>query len=157
MFGRKKNRSRTAEVDTVIGARVTMSGNIEFAGGLHLDGVVRGNITAIGDDINAIVIISEHAEVDGEVHVPNVVLNGRVVGDVIATERVELHQLARVSGNVYYHSMEMVIGAEVNGQLLRREPDELKAMLNSGQESQAVAEASPAQSTAQEIQPAGAE
>ena len=119
MFGRKKKRQRTAEVDTVIGSRVTIHGNLEFVGGVHIDGVVRGNIAALDDDPDAIIIISERAEVDGEVRVPNVVLNGSVVGDVVASGRVELHQLARVSGNVHYSSMEMVMGAEVNGKLIR--------------------------------------
>ena len=133
MFGRKKKRQRSAEVDTVIGSRVTIHGNLEFVGGVHIDGVVRGNIAAVDDDPGAIIIISEHAEVDGEVRVPNVVLNGSVVGDVVASERVELHQLARVSGNVHYSSMEMVMGAEVNGKLIRLNETALPAPRASSQ------------------------
>ena len=45
-------------------------------------------------------------------------LNGSVVGDVHATERIELAANARVAGNVYYGLIEMAMGAEVNGNLV---------------------------------------
>jgi cytoskeletal protein CcmA (bactofilin family) len=47
-----------------------------------------------------------------------VVLNGEVIGDVYAAERVELSGHAQVSGNVFYNLLEMAMGAEVNGSLV---------------------------------------
>lgn len=46
------------------------------------------------------------------------ILNGTVVGDVYASERVELASQARVTGTVHYRLLEMAMGAEVNGQLV---------------------------------------
>lgn len=120
MFSRKKNKP--ARVETVIGGALTIEGDLFFTGGVHVDGKIRGNITAEGDP-TAVVIISEHAEIEGEVHVPHVVLNGKVNGNVYASEKAELHQQAQVCGNVYYKMLEIAMGAEVNGQLVKASDD----------------------------------
>ena len=50
---------------------------------------------------------------------PNVVLNGTVKGDIVARERVVLGATARVQGNVYYGVIEMTLGAQIMGKLIR--------------------------------------
>ena len=115
MFGKKK-RSQTA-VRTLVGADTRVHGDVEFTGGFHVDGYVKGNVEAVkGDD--AMLSISENGCVEGSVVVPHLILNGTVKGDVRATERVELGARARVIGNVQYKLIEMAIGAEVNGKLI---------------------------------------
>jgi len=59
-----------------------------------------------------------HGEVIGEIHVPHIVINGVVRGNVYAGEHIELASKAMVNGNVYYKSMEMMLGAQINGSLL---------------------------------------
>lgn len=78
---------------------------------------MRGNVIAEGEG-RSVLILSEHGHIEGEVRVPQVVLNGTVVGDVHASERVELASKARVTGDVHYNLIEMAIGAEVNGSLV---------------------------------------
>lgn len=104
-------------VDTLIGEHAELVGDVQFGGGLHLDGRIRGNVTADSDS-NAAISISESASIVGDVRVPHVVLNGLIEGDVHACERIALSAKARVSGNVYYKLIEMAGGAVVNGQLL---------------------------------------
>lgn len=118
MFG-GKNRRRTARIDTLVGRNTELTGDVHFKGGLHVDGRVTGNVMA-GDDPEAVVSVSEHGTIEGEVRVPVVVVDGRIIGDVYASERVELAPNARVSGNVYYHLLEMAAGAEVNGKLMHQ-------------------------------------
>lgn len=115
MLGRKK-RDRAA-VKSFIGSETRVHGDIEFTGGLHIDGFVKGNVKGLKDD-NAVLSISEVGCVEGSVVVPYLLLNGIVRGDVRATERVELGPGARVIGNVQYKLIEMSIGAEVNGKLI---------------------------------------
>jgi cytoskeletal protein CcmA (bactofilin family) len=55
--------------------------------------------------------------------VPNVVLNGTIHGDIHAIERVVLGATARVEGNVYYGIIEMTLGAQIIGKLVRLEPE----------------------------------
>ncbi len=118
MFGKGKKTS-CSRIDTVIGEQTRLEGDIHFAGGLHIDGTVKGNIIAEPDAEN-VLTVSEKGRIEGDVQVPNLVLNGAVEGDVHASERVELASHAKVTGNVYYNLIEMAIGAEVNGNLVHR-------------------------------------
>ena len=103
----------------MVGPNTEISGDLRFEGWCHVDGTVNGNITA-NPDTDSHLSISEDANVDGGVTVPNVQLNGIVRGDVYASERVELGPTARVIGNVYYNLIEMAIGAEINGKLVHK-------------------------------------
>jgi len=119
MIGKKR---RTAKIDSLIGQRTEIEGNIKFSGGLHIDGKCKGNVLAT--DTDSLLTVSDQGSVEGEVRVTNVVLNGLVMGDVYASGRVELAAQARVQGNVFYNLIEMAIGAEVNGKLVHRSKEE---------------------------------
>ena len=115
MWGSKKNSSR--RIDSLVGKNTRIMGDLDFSGGLLIDGKVVGNITA-SEDENATITISENGYVQGEIEIPNIVINGTVEGNVYASNNVELAKRARVFGNVYYHLFEMAMGAEVNGNLV---------------------------------------
>jgi cytoskeletal protein CcmA (bactofilin family) len=114
MLGNRK-KCNISKIDTLIGAESEIQGDLHFTGGLHVDGRIKGNVVADGD---AVLMLSEHGSIEGEVRVPHIVLNGTVTGDVHAAERIELASKARVRGNVFYQLIEMVVGAEVNGKLV---------------------------------------
>lgn len=117
MWGSKHKRATSVDIQTLIGPGTRINGDIEFAGGCHVDGEVIGNVRATGAT-SATLSISEAGRVEGTVSAPFVVLNGMVQGDVRAAERVELGATAKVVGNVYYRLIEMAIGAEINGKLV---------------------------------------
>ena len=116
MWGNSKRK--VTRIDSLIGQNTEVRGDIIFRGGLHIDGKVEGNITAL-EDSDSVLTLSEQGSVKGEVRVPNVILNGKVTGNVYASEHVELALNARIVGNVYYNLIEMAMGAEVNGSLIR--------------------------------------
>jgi len=119
--GSRKNSNknkRNSQIDTLIGSSTEIRGDIHFKDGLHIDGIVKGNVIATGD--TSMLTMSEHGRIEGEVRVHNIVLNGAVEGDVYASEHIELAAAARVNGNVYYNLIEMAMGAEVNGNLVHR-------------------------------------
>jgi len=117
MFG--QNKRKHSVIDTLVGSNSKVSGDIHFEGGCHIDGTVKGSVSA-DPDSSAALSISEDGTVEGGVTVPYVVLNGIVRGDVYANQRVELGPTARVIGNVYYNLIEMAIGAEINGKLVHQ-------------------------------------
>ncbi|MGR9105722.1 MAG: bactofilin family protein [Gammaproteobacteria bacterium] len=107
-------------MSTIIGQGTEVHGNISFSGGLHVDGIIKGNVT--GDPGSSSVLsLSELGMIEGEVHVPMVILNGAVLGNVFASERVELAPKSKVTGDVTYNLIEMAGGAEVNGKLLHKD------------------------------------
>ncbi len=118
MFGRKKGFS-AARIDTLVGQDTEIKGDLVFSGGLHVDGKIIGNVMA-EEGSTAILILSEFGKIEGEVKVPNMVLNGEIVGDVYGSVRVELAPKSRIKGSVYYNLIEMAIGAEVNGGLIHQ-------------------------------------
>src|SRR3989344_4848364 len=105
-------------IDTLIGAKTDLKGDIVFTGGLRIDGKVRGNITAKGDG-NSTLVLSENAFVTGNVTVPHIITNGSIKGHVRAAERIELQPKAEITGDVYYKVIEMALGAVINGNLVR--------------------------------------
>lgn len=115
---RKNKKRKPTSVDSLIGQNSQIIGDCRFSGGLHIDGNVKGNVLADEDD-HAMLTLSDRGTIEGEVKVPFIILNGVVKGDVHAREHVELSSSARVEGNVHYRLIEMAMGAEVNGKLLR--------------------------------------
>ena len=120
----RAKRFKAPKVSTVIGQGTAINGDVGFSGGLHLDGTIKGKVSGEAETQSTLTV-SEQGKVEGDVYVENLILNGEVVGDVYATERVELATNARVTGTVYYRLLEMAMGAEVNGQLVHKEPDEM--------------------------------
>jgi cytoskeletal protein CcmA (bactofilin family) len=110
----QKSAKPQNRIDSLIGAGTTISGDIAFAGGLRIDGEVKGNLHAVGDQIGTLVI-SEHAHIEGEINVSHLVINGTVIGPIHATEFLELQPRARVTGDVEYNNIEMHLGAVVPG------------------------------------------
>ncbi len=121
MFGKKSNFS-SARIDTLIGQGTEINGDLVYAGGLHVDGRINGNVVA-EEGSSSILILSEFGHIEGEVRVPNMVINGKIVGDVHGSTRVELAPKSRIKGSVYYNLIEMAIGAEVNGALIHQPSD----------------------------------
>ena len=121
MWGSKKDGVklvRSGSVDTLITGNCDITGDVRFTGVLFFDGVLKGNLLA--DDDKALLTIGPNARVQGEVRVPNVVIHGKVMGNVYARAHVSMSAEARVEGSVYYHLIEMTMGAEVNGNLVHQ-------------------------------------
>lgn len=122
MFGSSKNNASrpTMTIDTLIGAKTKIKGDVSFSGGLRVDGNVVGSIVADGAP-DAVLTISDQGSVEGEVRAPHVIINGVMKGDVVASERVELASQARVHGNVHYKVLEMAAGAQITGRVVRED------------------------------------
>ncbi|MEJ6564778.1 MAG: bactofilin family protein [Pseudomonadales bacterium] len=114
MFG--KNKGLQAGI-TLIANNCELSGDVHFSDHLLVNGVVKGNIIAQSGS-KAVVTISEKGSVKGEIRVPNVIVNGKVFGDIYSDKHVELAAKAEIQGNVYYNLIEMVKGSKVDGNLV---------------------------------------
>lgn len=123
MFGsgkkRPASRKPVGQFDTLISSTTSVQGDIRFSGGLHIDGRVEGNLVA-EENSDAVLRVSEVGEVTGDIVAPHVIINGTVNGDLYAAEHLELATKAAINGNVYYNLLEMAMGAEVNGSLVRQ-------------------------------------
>lgn len=128
MFGKKDESKPLGRIDSLIGAGTRVEGSVYFTGGLRIDGEVKGCIVAADGASASMLVLSEHARVEGAVNVAHLVTNGTVVGPVSVTESIEMQSKARISGDVEYAVIEMHQGAVIEGRLLHSasKPVELK-------------------------------
>ena len=134
MWGKDKSKKidldRHAGKSTMIAQGTELKGDILFAGALLVEGVIKGNVTAEpGSD--SLLRLSEVGRIEGEINVPNVVINGKVKGNVFSSGHVELAAKAVVNGDVHYNLIEMVMGSEVNGSLLHDQHESAAATAKS--------------------------
>jgi cytoskeletal protein CcmA (bactofilin family) len=130
MLGRKKTVGVSGGT-TLISHETEIVGDVHFYGNLDVEGLVQGNIVAhTGKDAQLRIV--GKGRVEGEIRVPNVIINGEVKGNVYATKHLELAPNSRVEGSVFYSMVEMAAGAEVNGSLTHMDEAEA-ATDNTGQ------------------------
>lgn len=115
LFNRKHSKPNN-RIDTLIGAGTVIDGNINFSGGMRIDGQVNGDVIAAAGKPSTLVL-SEQGSVQGAVSVTHLVVNGVISGAVTASEYLELHAHARVTGDVHYKMLEIQVGAVLDGRL----------------------------------------
>ena len=102
---------------SVIGADVTIRGNVEASADLHVDGAVVGDIAC------ASLVQGESSRVEGAIAAETARLAGTVKGTITVRELVILKS-ARIEGDVHYDALTIEHGANVNGKFA---PDAAKA------------------------------
>ena len=116
MFSSRQSKPQN-RIDSLVGAGTRIDGNVSFAGGLRVDGEIKGNVIADSSKPSTLVL-SEQARVEGEIKVTHLVVNGTIVGPVSASEYLELQGKAKVIGDVHYKSLEIQLGAIIEGRLI---------------------------------------
>jgi len=107
---------------SLISSGTTINGSLTFVDHLEVEGEIHGSIEA-DEGGKASLRIAEGGRVVGDIKVPNVIVDGRVKGDIHAVGHLELAAKAHVTGNLYYSSMEMIKGAVIAGNLVQIESD----------------------------------
>jgi cytoskeletal protein CcmA (bactofilin family) len=110
------NSKKQPPIKSLIAQGTEINGNISFSEGLRVDGKVKGNLVA-AEGTRSILVISETAAIEGEIRADHVIINGRVIGPIQASELLELQPKAHIEGDVNYKALEMHQGATIAGQL----------------------------------------
>ena len=120
----KTDLQRFSGKTSLIAAGAELCGDLRFQGAVQVDGRVSGNLLTT----DGMVRVSVEGQVEGELRAPHIVVDGEVIGDIYASEHLELGTRARVRGNLYYGLMEMAMGAQIEGRLchLKDEPRQLE-------------------------------
>lgn len=117
MLNRKRaGRDAPSHETSLIARGTTIHGDLHFTGALHLEGCIEGAV--IAENENAVLTVSEHGQVIGEVRVAQAFVNGRIDGNLLSDARLELAAQACISGDVHYRLLEMAAGAQVNGRMV---------------------------------------
>jgi cytoskeletal protein CcmA (bactofilin family) len=118
----------SSKLDTLLGKNTNINGDIKFSGVLVLDGNVTGSL--IGSNKDGVLTINESGRVEGKIEVANIIINGTVKGDIIASGKIEVASKASIEGNVYNQNIEMETGSKINGQLIYQEGEKVKKISN---------------------------
>ncbi len=118
MLGKKSTEKPCNTIDTLIGSKTELKGDIGFSGGLRIDGKIKGDVTAKGEG-NSTLVLSEHAVVIGNVVAPYMVVNGTIKGNIRCSEHIELQSKADITGDLVYKAIEIAAGAVLTGNLVR--------------------------------------
>ena len=116
MFFKKANKI-DSRIDTLVGAETRIEGDLHFNGGLRVDGAIRGSVSEQNGTPSTL-ILSEHGKIEGAVTAAKIVINGKVIGPVKSSHFIELQTKARITGDLYYKSLEMHTGAVIEGKLI---------------------------------------
>jgi cytoskeletal protein CcmA (bactofilin family) len=104
---------KQAEDSTVIGKSVTMRGELSGSEDLYLDGEIQGTISLPGNRLT----IGPNARVLADVHARDVVVFGRLEGNIHASGRVELRQSAFMQGDITASRLSIEENASVKGKI----------------------------------------
>ena len=116
MFFKKANKIDN-RIDTLVGSETRIEGDLHFNGGLRVDGAICGDVSEQNGTPSTL-ILSEHGSIEGGVTAAKIVIIGKVIGTVKSSHFIELQTKARITGDLYYKSLEMHTGAVIEGKLV---------------------------------------
>lgn len=123
MFFSKNTNKTQDSIETLIGESTKLFGDVEFEGGLRVDGIISGKVTEL-EGHESTLVLSESGRIEGGIKAAHVLLNGKVTGPVHAGQHIELQSKARVIGDVYYKTLEIHLGAVIEGNLIYQGDDQ---------------------------------
>lgn len=128
MFGSLEKKPQ-GRIDSLIGAGTLVEGGVRFSGGLRIDGEVKGSVESV-EGADTVLVLSEHARIEGAVRVRHLIMNGTVIGPVIAAGSLEMQSKARIVGDVEYSIIEIHQGAVIEGRLVHRPENAVELKLS---------------------------
>ena len=104
---------KPAEGSTVIGKSVSIRGDLSGHEDLYLDGDIEGTITLK----ESLLTIGPNAQIRADIEVRDVVILGKLAGNIHATGRVELRQSASVKGDIFAGRLSIEESAFLTGRV----------------------------------------
>lgn len=104
-------------LNTIIGKDSVIEGTIEVQGGLRVDGIVRGTVSA-SDSL----AVGDSGRVEADLASSIVVVGGKVSGNILAKDKVELQSKAEVEGDITTKNLIIEEGAVFHGRCNMKGP-----------------------------------
>lgn len=97
------------KVESFIGNNSTFKGELRTNGALRVDGTLEGNITADW------VILGEKANIKGDVNAQNIIVGGKIEGNVRAKGLIEIKNKGKIIGDIVTPKISIVEGGVIEG------------------------------------------
>lgn len=99
------------KMESIIGKNSDISGELNVSGTLRIDGMVRGKLNA------ECVIVSESAMVKGDIKARTIIVGGKVEGNLIGEEMIEIKPKGAVLGEIFTNKFFVIEGGTFNGRV----------------------------------------
>ncbi len=107
---KREDEARMGELNALLGQGSEFEGKLSFEGTVRIDGKFTGEIRT-----NDTLVIGEGARVQAEIIAGSVMVNGEVQGNIMAKSLIELHQPAKVRGNLQAPTLSIEKGVMFEG------------------------------------------
>ncbi|WP_105103050.1 bactofilin family protein [Microbulbifer pacificus] len=116
--------SSLAKDRSVIGKNIKFRGELIGTEDLHIEGTIEGTVIMEGHDLS----IGREGEINANIHAQNIVINGKLTGDALADELIEIRNTAVVKGNLIAPRIQLDDGGKFRGSMdMVDTDDEMKA------------------------------
>ena len=105
------------KINTLIGSDIVIKGDISYQGTVHIEASVEGSLISSKNKESKL-YINKSSVIKGFVDASCVAINGTVYGNVYVYDLLQLGSDAFIKGNIYYKSIEMEVGAKIDGRLV---------------------------------------
>lgn len=95
IFGNENKPALAGPVDTIIGEKAKLKGEITSSGSVSINGELEGKVVAQGE-----VILGSGSKVVGTIEAGSVIISGKIDGNVIATHSLEITKSGKVHGDL---------------------------------------------------------
>lgn len=119
------HRKSLQSFDSIVGIATAIDGDLRVNESLRIDGKLNGNLFQENGEARWI-IIGPTGEINGDIRAQNISVVGKVIGNIFASESIELMEGCEVRGNITHKSITVEPGAIVHGQLIASAPTEEK-------------------------------
>ena len=116
--GNRKNPLQSHTFDSILGEGMVIDGRLKVSGSALIHGIVTGNIEADPKAEMVVIGVGDTGSVQGNIVAHQVMIGGRVMGNVVGESRVELMSNAVVEGDLSYGSLVIDEGARVMGRMV---------------------------------------
>jgi len=119
---RHKHTPASSATVTLIAKTSHVEGSIKGAGTVHIEGTVKGKL-----DCSSSVLVAEGGKVEAELKAETITIAGKLKGDAIATQKIELTPTAEVEGDITAPRILIREGATFEGQVFMTNKKNVKA------------------------------
>ena len=88
-------KKSVAKIGTIIGKGNVIGGDFSAPNSVRLDGVIEGNVT-----VGGVLVVGSKGKIVGNVSAAEAIVGGEVYGDIVAPDKIEITETARVIGNI---------------------------------------------------------
>ncbi|MCL1915718.1 MAG: polymer-forming cytoskeletal protein [Desulfovibrionaceae bacterium] len=104
------NNKDESKFNAFLGTDTSYNGQLSFAGSVRIDGEFTGEISSEGT-----LILGKDARVSGRINVSQLILSGKIDGDIFVSKQTTMHKTAFLTGNIVTPILVMEEGATLQG------------------------------------------